>query len=300
MTRRTNKKTKKIAIIGTTISLHDAPYGDPSWEIWGLNGAYIPLKEPGKRWDRWFEFHSLEIINKHHDPAYKEFLNAAGDKLMMKQKYDEFPKAKVYPLEDMIKEFDSRYFNNTVAFLIAKAISEGATEIGIWGVNMACETEYAKQRPCVDHWLGIAKGAGVKITIPDTSELLKCSHIYSFDVTPDFIHKISDKTREIDVELFETKKVIERIMAHINCISGQVNAMNDFKVKYLPQIDKKDKALAKSIDLDLGVEYVKLQAETIEFNKQAQNAMEKEKCYKGAKQLQNYYELNWIGKTNFL
>ena len=40
------------------------------------------------------------------------------------------------------------YGTNTVTYMILLAIAEGATHIGVWGVDMAVDTEYHYQRPC--------------------------------------------------------------------------------------------------------------------------------------------------------
>ena len=135
--------SKKIAIIGTTTSLQDAPYNDESWEIWGLNGAYMAVP----RWTRWFDMHDMSILKQHHQPAYFDFLDKAGDKLMLNKKYDECPDARVFPYQELVEKY-GRYFTNTVSWLIALALEEeDVEEIGIWGVNMAQDTEYAQQRP---------------------------------------------------------------------------------------------------------------------------------------------------------
>ena len=48
-----------------------------------------------------------------------------------------------------------------------------ADEIGLWGVDMKAEDEYAYQRPNIEYWLGIAEGKGIKVHIPEASPILK-------------------------------------------------------------------------------------------------------------------------------
>ena len=67
-------------------------------------------------------------------------------------------------------------------------------QIGLWGVDMAQHgvkqghagwftSEYARQRPSVEYWLGVAEGMGIDVTVPDESDILKCSVIYGYHTT---------------------------------------------------------------------------------------------------------------------
>jgi hypothetical protein len=54
-------------------------------------------------------------------------------------------------------------------------------EIALYGIDLAQHTEYVAERPCVEFWLGVAVAAGVKVTIPPTSDILKCVGMYGVD-----------------------------------------------------------------------------------------------------------------------
>ena len=130
----------KIAIVGTaSTSVNEAPWKDESWQIWSLgrNSASCP------RFSRWFELHTKDVLiaagalNQRMD-----FLKAAGDKLMIGHDcWPELPEARFYPWVDIITEF-GRYLTSSLSNMVALAIHEGATEIGLWGVDMVCPDEY--------------------------------------------------------------------------------------------------------------------------------------------------------------
>ena len=65
--------------------------------------------------------------------------------------------------------------------MVAFAIYEGFKEISVLGVDMATNSEYQAQRPSVEWWLGLAEGLGIKVYIPPTSDILKCTQIYGFE-----------------------------------------------------------------------------------------------------------------------
>lgn len=202
---------KKIAIVGCSDSKDFAPFADKSWEIWGVNNLFFHIP----RWDRWFEIHN---ITKDQDGNWmrrgnKEFrgqnINAyVADLAKMKcpvymqQHWDEIPTSTPYPLEQIKFRFGSilgwinrmppdgldddrlnrqLYGTNTVTYMILLAIFEGATHIGVWGVDMAVDTEYHFQRPSCEWALGIAQGLGIQVYIPPQADLLKVQHLYGFE-----------------------------------------------------------------------------------------------------------------------
>lgn len=156
----------KIAIVGTSESAKEAPFKDDSWQIWtlGRNHIWIP------RFDKWFELHSLLQLEKARTQAiYYQYLHKIKDKLYTNEPLFE---GNIFPKEDIKAKF-GEYFTSSIAWMFGYALTEGATEIGIWGVDMRGENEYAHQRPCLERWIGRAEERGIKVLIHHTSALLK-------------------------------------------------------------------------------------------------------------------------------
>lgn len=70
-----------------------------------------------------------------------------------------------YPLGEIVDRFGVDYFSNTVDYALALAIYEGFTEIDLYGVNMAFESEYEYEKPGVEFWVGMAMGHGIEVTV---------------------------------------------------------------------------------------------------------------------------------------
>jgi len=88
-------------------------------------------------------------------------------------KYEEIPLSVAFPLEKAAQVFGIPYFTNTICYMIAYAIMNGARDIQLYGVNQASSSEYFYEKAGVEYWLGIANGMGIKITINgDKSEVL--------------------------------------------------------------------------------------------------------------------------------
>lgn len=192
----------KVAIIGYTPTRKDAPYKDKSWEIWGLNDLYkFKAEDDVQRWDRWFEMHepSLKGNDERHsfDQRVAEF-NKWKCPVYMQAKHPEVPTSIEYPLATMIEQYGN-YFTNSISYMIALAIHEGAKEIGIYGVDMSTSEEYGSQRPSVEYYLGIAKGKGIKLDIHPACDLLKARFLYGYETEKEnlFLHKIGAVTNKM-------------------------------------------------------------------------------------------------------
>jgi hypothetical protein len=195
---------KKIAIVGCAETKSQAPFGDHSWEIWGVNNLFLHIP----RWTRWFEIHSVmfdEIKKKwfrRMNPDLKKGVFEWSDNfrgqpvgdyvkclaqmdcpVYMQKQWPAIPGSVPYPIQEVSGRFPRQYFTNTISWMIALAIYEGAQEISIYGVDMAVSTEYEAQRPSCEYFIGIAEGMGIKIYIPEEADLLKCRFLYGFGET---------------------------------------------------------------------------------------------------------------------
>ncbi len=177
---------KKIAIVcGSPSSEMLAPFDDKSWEIWVLGNRINRFE--GKRVTRIFEIH--DDLSEHGDiAAYVNLLVNLKIPLVVGASFPQTIKevkngektthVKHFPFEEAEKLFGSKYLTSSSAYMMALALIEGATEIGIYGVDMAVDDhEYFWQRPCMEAWIGFAKGRGVKVTIPEISMIGKCDYV---------------------------------------------------------------------------------------------------------------------------
>ena len=62
--------------------------------------------------------------------------------------------------------------------MTALAIYEGFDEISFYGINQSLQTEYEKQLPCTDFWVGIALGKGIRVNIQKHSNILNPEKLY--------------------------------------------------------------------------------------------------------------------------
>ena len=159
----------KVAVVGLHPELHKlAPWDDPEWEKWGLpwDKGYWP------KYSRLFEMHDISLARTRWTD-YVGFLSEVGVPLYMQEAYPEVHGAKRYPVEAVSESIHGDYFNSSIAYIVALAIHEGADEIGIYGVDMAAIDEFDYQRPNLEYLIGVARGKGIKVHIPEESSICK-------------------------------------------------------------------------------------------------------------------------------
>ena len=58
------------------------------------------------------------------------------------------------------------------------AIEKGYKEIGIYGIDLSTTKEYQEQRPSVLYFIGLAKGLGIEIILPNYCKLFDKERLY--------------------------------------------------------------------------------------------------------------------------
>lgn len=237
---------RKIAIIGKApSSVALAPYGDPTWEMWILNTLGHLSEVP--RWDRQFELHDLELTKVKEYGDYYQWLTRQDRPVYLRDSPPaEFKAGIQFPLGAILEQFKMfagrTYLTNTVSLMIALALHEHANgqpvaEIGLWGVDMAQHglrsaghvgwftSEYARQRPSVEYWIGIAEGQGIKVTIPPTSDILKASCIYGYHTTERF-KKFQARRGELNQRVAQAQQKEQQGHDEAIFLSGALEGMN--------------------------------------------------------------------------
>jgi hypothetical protein len=171
---------KRVAIVGgAKSSRYLAPFSDSTIEIWSLNDMIEAL--PSCRPSRWFEMHRPDAIRAYRPEwGYLAKLASLPCPVYMCEAMPEIPNSRTYPLDQMISLYGG-YFTNSVAYMLAMAISEGYEEIHLYGVEMSVSSEYILERPSVEYFVGLARGMGIKVYIPEISTLNHGYWLYGYD-----------------------------------------------------------------------------------------------------------------------
>ena len=203
-------KTKKLALLGNTQSLEFAPWFDPSWTL----AAHPCCRPRCKREPDWyFDLHRPELFRQETrgwNGTYYTWLKTLQTPVFMQENYPDVPMSVKYPLQRIQAEYRS-YFTNQCAYMIALAMTEGVTHIGLFGCQYAHETEHGVQRDSLTYWLGrFEQYGGIVVLPPKYNTLLSCppllygyeSHdaqgklVPAYRATPTVTVKKADGTQE--------------------------------------------------------------------------------------------------------
>lgn len=207
----------KIAVMGTeSNSVHLAPFGDPSWQIWGCSPGLYPIVP---RVDAWFELHRWEppVIGQPSKqvpwftPEYVAWMDQRTCPVWMNAKVPEVRGSVPLPVHDLTKKYGYYFFTSSIAWMLAmaidtieadrekrakkatedmaKAVAAGETNfcstvaepdcIGLWGIDMSAEEEYMWQRPGCHFFITLAHARGIRLVVPEESDILCPPPLYA-------------------------------------------------------------------------------------------------------------------------
>lgn len=230
----------KIAIVGFADSRDEAPYSDPSWEIWGVNDVYAHVP----RVDRSFELHDTsQLVNEgRRNPQYEAWLREGKIPVYSFNPKPQYPSQIAFPIDQVTAAFGD-YFTNSIAWMTALALlvlceqkdgqirARPGVELGLWGVDMAHETEYGAQRPSCEYYIGLARALGISVFIPPTSDLLKAGSLYGISTTVPMrikldkrIVKMKEQLNVLNAARQQKQMEIAHIEAQMNQIKGGIGA----------------------------------------------------------------------------
>jgi hypothetical protein len=218
----------KVAIVGTAPSSRSlAPVNDPSWTIWACSAGNQGMLS---RVDSWYEIHSnlLWPEHEHFGKPYLDWLNQQTFPVYM-QDNSLVPRALPFPRDELVKEFGRYFFTSSFAWMIAKAIKDGAKEIGLWGVDMASRDEYIQQRSGGHFFIQEAVRRGIIVHIPKESDLAQPPALYGFDDSTNFMRKICTREKELKDRVNGMKQQRDQLTQNITYLEGALEDVDYVK-----------------------------------------------------------------------
>jgi hypothetical protein len=218
----------KVAMIGTAPSSRMlAPFNDPSWKIWACSPGNMNTLP---RVDVWFELHSNLLWPEHENYGrpYIEWLKTQPFPVYM-QDQTQVPRATVFPKDELVAEFGDDFFTSSFAWMMALAIKQGATEIALYGIDMASRDEYIRQRPGFFFFRYLAHQRGIKVSAPHESDIMQSPALYAYvDSTP-FGRKIMARRQEVQGRVNGMTGERDRLNNSITYLQGAMEDLDYFE-----------------------------------------------------------------------
>lgn len=221
----------KVAIVGKASSSRGfAPYDNPEWEIWMLHDMY----RMNLRWTRFFEIHDLNLVRRTR-PEDFEWLKSNQEKIYIRDPFPGFENANLFPWRELASKY-GRYFTNTISWQIAFAMHLGATDIGLYGVDMAQDAvtngEYQHQRPSCEYFIGLARGMGINVEVAQTCDLLKTHRLYAVEDTGDLEAKLDLRAADLAKKVEHFRQQSDQAAQHANYFQGALDNTNYIRSRF--------------------------------------------------------------------
>lgn len=226
-TNDTSDQPLKVALVGTAPSSRLlAPYHDPSWKIWACSPGNMNVLP---RVDAWYEIHGnlLWPENKHYGEPYINWLKTLTIPVYM-QGQDLVPNALTFPKEALVKEFGPYFFTSSFAWMLAKAMMDGAKEIMLYGIDMASRDEYILQRPGAFYFFMEAKRRGVKVSAPYESDIMQPPGLYGFSEVTQYGRKVLARKVELEQRVGQLKAQRSQADQQITYLEGALEDLDYF------------------------------------------------------------------------
>ena len=166
---------KEVIILGCGPSHVECKY---QCETWGVNGVYTFAVD---RLDKLFMTDEESEV----DACYYDVLKIAQTRttLVLPALYKKFKDSgipiEIFPMEQLLQRFPTRFYSDTIAYMIAYAllytksvqgpddlrprVIEGYNRIYLYGIDMMCNSSYVQEKGGVEYWMGVALGMGVEV-----------------------------------------------------------------------------------------------------------------------------------------
>lgn len=179
----------KVILVGRAKGWQDAP---DEGNIWGI--YVVCLYRPCSMVWHMHKFETEEYLNEpandmENERKVIEYVNEDKIPMMCLKKHDNIPTSMEFPLDEM----PLKYAESSIGYMIWYAYHIGATEIEMYGINMAMTSEYRVQLKNVEYWIGYVRGKGVRVTVNEPTEICKGKQgLYGYDYVdypkPEYLH----------------------------------------------------------------------------------------------------------------
>lgn len=222
MTETEQSKPRKIALLGSAVSsVGLAPIQDPEWEIW----ACSPANKGIPRCDVWFELHNLEVKRREGLGEWLEYLKPQPLVYMQKEEPD-FPNSKAYPLKEMFEKYGPFWWTSQLAYMMALAIEQKPEAIGVYGVDMAANSEYNQQRLACQYFITKILEADIQLVVPPESDILEPSPLYGYCESSRQWRKYNARKLELQARIANLKAQEEKSAKEAAHLIGALDDMD--------------------------------------------------------------------------
>ena len=144
----------------------------------------------------------------------------------------DMPGANMIPHDALRKKYGDYNFTSSLAWMMGMAIDAiqearergdtGEHTIGMWGVDMAAESEYGYQRSGCQYFCQIAKGLGIEVILPMESDVMTPPALYGLSEKSHRSIKLQSRAVELAGKLAHAKQQQAAIGNQVIFLEGAI------------------------------------------------------------------------------
>ena len=154
-----SKTPKSVTILGKSTTGRQCPFDTE--QVWGVNNVASQEEFKDKHFHMLFAF---DILEKQYTDGMKTFAPICS--------WQDYGDIK-YPIREVIDEFKTKYFTNTISYMLAYATYLKIPLIKIYGVDVTFGAPFAQENRGVEYWIGRAQERGLNVVCPEDSHMLR-------------------------------------------------------------------------------------------------------------------------------
>jgi hypothetical protein len=171
------KKNDTLLVLGFAPNTRDLAPWSKDVDIFTLNEWYNHGVWQEDLVTAHFQIHPYENFMRAdnlNDPKHPEWMKQKHPfPIFTQEVYADIPSSIKYPLKEAIKVAGARYLTSSFSYMFAMGMLLDYKRIELYGFNMGSGTEYQYQKPGAEYLIGVAKGRGIDVFIPEQSLILK-------------------------------------------------------------------------------------------------------------------------------
>ncbi len=216
------KPNRKIAVLGSAVSsVRLAPFDDPTWEIW----ACSPANKSLPRCDVWFELHNPEVKIREGLTEWLDWLKKQPIVYMQKA-YTDYKGSRELPLQELLKNWGPFWWTSQLAYMLAMAIEQKPSVIGIYGVDMAANSEYNQQRLGCQYFIQhIVRNTDIELVVPPESDILEAAPLYGYCESSRQWRKYAARKNELAARIANLNHETDQKLAEKSHLVGAMDDM---------------------------------------------------------------------------
>lgn len=172
--------------------------------------------------------------------------------IYMQESYPQIPASVRWPREEInawtVERFGAQaevdYFTSTPGEMVVTAIFMGASEIALYGIDLLQDEEYAYQRPGCEYWVGVARGLGIKVTIPPGCALIKANYVYGYTEPPSdtgtakpMVQFWDNMGKKLEAEQHKAAAMINTVQGCRQAFTHSVAKLKAMPEPHAPEVD---------------------------------------------------------------